>query len=83
MDVVDPIASFNAWNLSTVVGPAPGEEFKANDGTVRFKAKILYEQPHIVRAVKQYVHFLRDGVRCFISMTLRKELYVTDGNLFK
>ena len=27
--------------------------------------------------------YIRDGVRCFVSETLRKELYVTDGVLFK
>ena len=29
------------------------------------------------------VEYVRDGVRCYISLTLRKELYVTDGILYK
>ena len=29
------------------------------------------------------VDYVRDGVRCYISLTLRKELYVTDGILYK
>lgn len=28
-------------------------------------------------------HYIRDGSRCYLSSTLRKELYITDGMLYK
>lgn len=30
-----------------------------------------------------YVEYVRDGMRCYVSKTLRRELYLTDGLLYK
>ena len=30
-----------------------------------------------------YVEYVRDGMRCYVSQTLRRELYLTDGILYK
>lgn len=43
----------------------------------------MAEQAHIIKAEADYVCYIRDGVRCFVSATLRKEMYVTDGELWK
>ena len=82
MDKIDPIDSFNAWNLSMVVGPvSKDEEFRT--GGLKRQADSISEQTQIIQAEPGYVSYIRDGVRCFISQSLRKELYTTDGQLIK
>ena len=36
-----------------------------------------------MKAESDYVSYIRDGVRCFVSATLRKEMYMCDGKLWK
>ena len=84
MDKIDPIDSFNAWNLSMVCGPLTAEQ-EAFQNTDRLDQQLnaTNEQAQIIEAQPGYVAYIRDGVRCFVSDTLRKELYVTDGDLYK
>ena len=41
------------------------------------------QQAQIIEAKEDYVIFIRDGQRCYISEYLRKESYIIDGHLIK
>ena len=43
----------------------------------------VYDNEHIIFADERSCEYIRDGVRCYASKTLRKELYITDGDLYK
>ena len=45
--------------------------------------ELIQCQDQIIVADPNYVEYIRDGVRCYVSRTLRKELYLTDGVLYK
>ena len=83
MDKIDPIDSFNAWNLSIVCGPTTKQQEAFQSSGLRHRLDSISEQSQIIKAESTYVSYIRDGVRCFISQTLRKELFITDGYLFK
>ena len=83
MDKIDPIDSFNAWNLSIVCGPTTKQQEAFQSSGLKHRLDSISEQSQIIKAESTYVSYIRDGVRCFISQTLRKELFITDGYLFK
>lgn len=83
MDRIDPISSFNAWNLSMICGPITVHQDSFQKTSLRHKRDSISEQAQIIKAHPEFVSYIRDGVRCFVSETLRKELYITDGVLQK
>lgn len=83
MDRIDPIDSFNAWNLSMVCNPIAAQAEAFQMSSLKQADNLVSEQAHIIKAEPGYVSYIRDGIRCYVSETLRKELYVTDGVLFK
>lgn len=85
MNRIDPIVSFNAWNLSIACGPESKhlKEFQCNGLMAAKNDHALAEQAHIIKADSDFVVYIRDGMRCFVSATLRKEMYITDGDLWK
>lgn len=83
MDRIDPVEAFNAWNLSMVCGPTQADLVQFQSRGLKAKRQSISEQTHIIKAESNYVSYIRDGVRCFVSESLRKELFVTDGLLFK
>ena len=42
-----------------------------------------FKSDHIIVADRRSVHYIRDGYRCYTSKTMRKELFLTDGCVFK
>ncbi len=83
MEKIDPVQAFNAWNLSMVCGPTSLDVAKFQSKSLKAKRESISEQSHIIKAETNHVSYIRDGVRCFVSESLRKELFVTDGTLFK
>jgi hypothetical protein len=83
MHLIDPIEAFNAWNLSVVCGPTPSGIDVFNRSGSKQRAQDVCTQAQIIKAEADYVSYIRDGVRCYISQVLRKELYITDGYLWK
>lgn len=96
MDRIDPVEAFNAWNLSLVCGPQKSR--KANDGPNASEEraseapgsmkrspseKRLLNQTQILSADENFVIFIRDGQKCYISQTLRQEPFIIDGVLVK
>ena len=37
----------------------------------------------MLKAGQTFIAFVRDGIRCYISNSLRQEKYITDGDLYK
>lgn len=42
-----------------------------------------FSSDHIIAVDRRSALYIRDGVRCYASKTMRKELYMTDGVLYK
>ena len=96
MDRIDPVEAFNAWNLSLVCGPqksrkandgpkAPEERASEAPGSMKQSPseKRLLNQTQILSADENFVIFIRDGQKCYISQTLRQEPFIIDGVLVK
>ena len=83
MQLINPVDAFNAWNLSVVCGPTPSGQSAFNKSSTRSKKNSVHEQAQIIKAESEYVSYIRDGVRCYVSQHLRKEMYITDGVLWK
>lgn len=95
LHLIDPIKSFNAYNLSLSHMP-PQKVLEEDDLKMEcFSARSLtaakafmlgsqaHLQEHIVRTDPDFVEYVRDGFRCYVSQSLRRELYLTDGILYK
>lgn len=80
MDKIDPVAAFNAWNMSIVCGPDQPSEAAADGDNDPSKPK---KQAQILEFGADYVLFVRDGHKCYISKELRMEPFIVDGNLVK
>ena len=79
MDQIDPVSAFNAWNLSVIFGlnVIVDQHGFAN------QSKNNQEQQQIIESGELHVVFKRDGQKCYISETLRKEPFIIDGVLMK
>ena len=87
MHLIDPIEAFNAYNLSVACAPVEAEDENENENAFRYNKEgnslLVQGQEQILVANPNYVEYVRDGVRCYVSKFLRKELYLTDGILYK
>ena len=87
MHLIDPIEAFNAYNLSVACAPEVAEDELNDENAFRSNKEgnslLVQGQEQILVANPNYVEYVRDGVRCYVSKSLRKELYLTDGTLYK
>ena len=87
MHLIDPIEAFNAYNLSVACAPEVTEDELNDENAFRSNKEgnslLVQGQEQILVANPNYVEYVRDGVRCYVSKNLRKELYLTDGTLYK
>ena len=63
--------------------PISAEQSAFDNSTLRKKGDVISEQVQIIKSDPESAHYIRNGARCFVSLTLRKELYITDGMLYK
>ena len=83
MPFIDPIVAFNVWNLSIICMPLSVEQSAFDNSTLRRRGDSINEQAQIVRSEPVSADYIRNGARCYVSSTLRKELFITDGLLYK
>ena len=66
-------------NVMDVINPV--DAFNAYNMSMSFAPKPIND--HIISASKKRATYVRDGIRCYTSLTMHKELYLTSGILFK
>ena len=85
MSLIDPIEAFNAYNLSLTSLPLTNLELAFRTG---FSVDNLAEQTDeqhekITQVNPEFVTYIRDGMRCYVSVTMRREPWIMDGILIK
>ena len=83
MPFIDPIQAFNVWNLSVMCAQASPEQTSFDNSALRNKGDLINEQSQIIKSDLNCAHYIRDGARCYVTATLRKEMFITDGMLYK